>query len=174
MMNMPINNISSIANFNKIFDQNMKDFSENFNESSSDFDKVLNQQSMAIQNQMPEMASRVSGGVELNVGLENIGITPFQSIMEQQSGEVQKSSKNMSVVEKTAGDFGRALSSSVNSINDSQIKAETAAEIMASGGDISAHEVMIATEKAALALQMGIQVRNRIVQAYNELREVRI
>ncbi len=165
MMNMPINNMNTISSFNKVFDQNVKQFGDNFQESDKQFENILSQQSMNMDNR----SQMFSGGIELNVGLENMGITPMEPIMES-----QKTGKNMTAVERTASDFGRALHNGLNSVNDAQISSERATEIMASGGDISTHEVMIASEKAGLAMQMAIQMRNKIIQAYNEIKDVRI
>ncbi len=37
------------------------------------------------------------------------------------------------------------------------------------GGPTSIHEAMIAAEKAELSMQMAIQIRNRILNAYSEI-----
>ena len=50
--------------------------------------------------------------------------------------------------------------------------AYEAAETFAAGGDISVHDVMIASQKANLTMQMALQMRNRLVTAYNELRNI--
>ena len=67
-----------------------------------------------------------------------------------------------------------AFMDGINSVNNAAIDAENKQEILAMGGDISAHEVMIAAEKANLSMQMGLQLRNKILAAYNELYNVRI
>ena len=53
-------------------------------------------------------------------------------------------------------------------------EAETAFETFASGGDISVHEVMIASQKSGLAMQMAIQLRNQMLNAYNEFKGMSI
>lgn len=162
-MNIPMTNFGSISNYNEIFNKNLKQFNENLSEGENQFDSILQQQNMAM-SKPPVM----SGNIELNVGLENMGITPFEGIQHAHK------SKNVSPVAQTANDFGKAFSGGLNSVNDSQVDMERAVETMASGGDISAHEVMIATEKANLSMQMAIQMRNKIIAAYNEINNVRI
>lgn len=162
-MNIQMNNLNSIANFNKVFDQNFQQFNKNLEQSETQFDKVLTQQAAIMDN--PPV---INGNIELNVGLENMGIMPLNDV--EQTADVRKASP----VEQTAKDFGQAFSNGLNSVNDLQADAETAAEIMASGGDISAHDVMIAAEKANISMQMAIQLRNKIISAYNEINNVRI
>ena len=45
-------------------------------------------------------------------------------------------------------------------------------EDLAMGGATSIHDAMIAAEKAELSMQMAIQVRNRILNAYTELTQM--
>ena len=67
-----------------------------------------------------------------------------------------------------------AFSDGINSVNNDALRAEEAEEILASGGDISAHEVMIAAEKSNLSLQMAVQIRNRLINAYTEINSMQI
>ena len=47
-------------------------------------------------------------------------------------------------------------------------------ETFATGGDISVHEVMIASQKSGLAMQMAIQLRNQMINAYNEFKNMSV
>lgn len=67
-----------------------------------------------------------------------------------------------------------AFSNGLNSVNNDAINAERAQEILATGGDISAHEVMIAAEKSNLSLQMAIQIRNKLINAYTEINGMQV
>lgn len=67
-----------------------------------------------------------------------------------------------------------AVSDGINSVNNDAVNAERAEEILASGGDISAHEVIIAAEKSNLSLQMAVQIRNRLLNAYTEINSMQI
>ena len=67
-----------------------------------------------------------------------------------------------------------AFMDGINSVNNAAIDAEDKQEILAMGGDISAHEVMIAAEKSNLSLQMAIQIRNRLINAYSEINSMQI
>lgn len=153
---------NSIANFNKIFDQHLQDVDKNFSQiQMSDFDNILNQKTQEFAS-MPQLRT----GIEINAGAANI---PNLDLSMQEASIVSKSS-----IENALDGFGKGFADGIKSINQQEMNAEHAVETLASGGDISVHEVMIAAEKANLSMQMGLQLRNKILAAYNELYNVRI
>src|ERR1700759_4006073 len=68
-----------------------------------------------------------------------------------------------------AGGFGQVLRDAVTQIDQAQDQAQTKiGEVMqGNGGDL--HTAMIAVEKADLSFQLMLQVRNKIVAAYQEI-----
>lgn len=160
---------NSIANYNKLFtkeiEQTNKSLEQNGQSAFSDFDNILNQKTQAM-----DTTPIINGNIQMNVGLENMGIQSLPPLEAPSKTEKTYTSP----VEKTADTFGQAFSNGLNSVNDSQMEAQTAAETFAAGGDISVHEVMIASQKANLTMQMAIQTRNKLIAAYNEINNVRI
>lgn len=65
--------------------------------------------------------------------------------------------------------FGNILKDQMSHINQLSAEAGEAKQIYATGGDIELHNVLIAGEKAELSLQLAMQVRNKIVGAYQEI-----
>ena len=64
--------------------------------------------------------------------------------------------------------FGDSLAKLVNSVETSGQTANTAVQQMLDGsGDV--HDAMIALQRAELTLQLTVQVRNKLVQAYQEI-----
>ena len=70
-----------------------------------------------------------------------------------------------SFMDKIGASFGGGL----NAVNNAKLEANRMQEDLAMGGPTSIHEAMIAAEKAELSMNMAIQVRNRILNAYTEL-----
>ena len=70
---------------------------------------------------------------------------------------------------QVAKDFSTTLSNSLTELNDVQRNAEVALETFATGGDIDVHSVMIAAQKASLGMNMAMQLRNKAIQAYQEI-----
>lgn len=72
-------------------------------------------------------------------------------------------------------DFSEALKSSLNQVNSSQSKADALGKKFALGDDsISLSDVMIAGQKANISFQGMIQVRNKLVSAYQEVMSMQI
>ena len=42
------------------------------------------------------------------------------------------------------------------------------------GGDVDLHDVMIAGEKASVAMQLTLQVRNKLVEAYQDVMRMQV
>ena len=64
--------------------------------------------------------------------------------------------------------FGQTLSKLMASVTSSDADANAAVSDMLSGsGEV--HEAMIALQRADLTLQLTIQIRNKLVQAYQEI-----
>lgn len=72
------------------------------------------------------------------------------------------------------GTFGDVLKTQMNEINTLQANADSAVETYAVGGDIELHNVILAVEKADMALQMATQIRNKIVGAYQEISRMQV
>ena len=169
---------NSIQNYNKIFNQNMESFNISSDKNGmTNFDNILNGK-MQDMNNIPQ-GPIINTGIQMNVGLENMGISPIDRLdnvaqVQENSLNAQNQRRSNSAVENMANDIGNAFSNSLNDVNKSQNAAYEAAETFASGGDISVHEVMLASQKANLTMQMALQMRNKLVNAYNELYNVRI
>ena len=70
--------------------------------------------------------------------------------------------------------FGEVLKEAVNNTNDLQIKADQTINDYVAGNHDNLHEVMITAEEAKLSLQLLLQVRNKIVEAYQEIARMQI
>ena len=70
-------------------------------------------------------------------------------------------------------DFQEVLRSSIRNVDQLQTDAESAIQKMAVGENDSVAEVMTAVEKADLAFRTLMQVRNKLVDAYEELLRMR-
>ena len=70
--------------------------------------------------------------------------------------------------------FIQMLGSQVNELNDGLNQADQSARALAAGEDVPVHDVMIAMEHARLKLQLAVEVRNRIVDAYQNLTNMQL
>jgi len=70
---------------------------------------------------------------------------------------------------KTEGSFTDLFSKLINSVNDLHKESAQIQEAFLSGEPVELHQVMIKAEEAGLATELLLEIRNRIVNAYNEL-----
>jgi flagellar hook-basal body complex protein FliE len=70
--------------------------------------------------------------------------------------------------------FKSVLIDSINDVNSLQQEANRAVEGLFTGEDVNPAEVLTAVQKADLAFRMMMQVRNKIVAAYDEVKNIRI
>ena len=72
-------------------------------------------------------------------------------------------------VSETGSGFGATLKDAIQQVNDLAASSDKKVQglLQGDGGDI--HNVMIAVEKADVAFQLMMQVRNKIVNAYQEV-----
>lgn len=70
--------------------------------------------------------------------------------------------------------FGSALKDAIAKVNNLQTEADMAMQSLARGESKNIHETMIAVEKANLSFNMMLQVRNKILQAYEEIMRTQV
>ena len=69
-------------------------------------------------------------------------------------------------------DFADALKTSVTKVNELQRDRSAMITSFASGEHQNVHELMIAMQKASLAMNMTSAVRNKVMEAYKELSRI--
>ncbi|MFQ5483272.1 MAG: flagellar hook-basal body complex protein FliE [Nitrospinaceae bacterium] len=75
--------------------------------------------------------------------------------------------------EKSSG-FIKTLSESIDRVNELQKEADQAIEKLTTGESDNLHGAMLAVSKADLAFRMTMQVRNKMVEAYQEVMRMQI
>ncbi|MDG2094008.1 MAG: flagellar hook-basal body complex protein FliE [Phycisphaerales bacterium] len=76
---------------------------------------------------------------------------------------------------KPAGaDFGTVLKAEMAQVNELQEAAQVAAEDFAAGRRDDIESVLFAARKADTAFKMLLQVRNKVLEAYEEVKQLRI
>ncbi len=153
--NFQTNNFdNSINEFNKVFSDSINNSNKAL-ENGANFSEIFN--SMGQQNN--EQIAPMQLGAQYFSGVDAISAQKVE---------------NLSPTAQVAKDIGSGFSNSINELSGIEKKAEQDFETFASGGDISVHEVMISAQKSNLAMQMAIQLRNQLLNAYNEFKNMTI
>lgn len=70
--------------------------------------------------------------------------------------------------------FSNVLSDAISKVNDSEVNANNKVESLIKGEDVEMHEVMLAMQESVLSLQALIEVRNKTVEAYQEISKLQL
>jgi flagellar hook-basal body complex protein FliE len=72
------------------------------------------------------------------------------------------------------GGFAGVLKDSISEVNRLQQKADASISALATTGEASLHDTMIAMEEASVSFKLMMQVRNKIVEAYQEVMRIQV
>ena len=76
--------------------------------------------------------------------------------------------------EPQATGFGDVLKNALKEVSSAQNVSDKKTDQLLTGEVKDVHEVMIASQKASLSLQMTMQVRNKVVEAYQEVMRMQV
>lgn len=74
----------------------------------------------------------------------------------------------------TFGGFQDILSEAIDAANETDAVATGGAEALLTGDVNNLHQVLIDSEKATLALSLTVQIRNKVIDAYNEVMRMQV
>ncbi len=70
--------------------------------------------------------------------------------------------------------FGDVLNQFVSEVNDKQIASGQAVNDLLAGKDSPLHQAMIAMQEAGVAFQLMVEVRNKLLEGYQELMRMQV
>lgn len=94
-------------------------------------------------------------------------ITPASAIPDPQSLAVSPAKAASGV--DAATPFGELLREGVSQISSLEGQAHAAVDGLMSGSGVDVHQTMIATQKASMAFELALALRNKAVQAYQSV-----
>jgi flagellar hook-basal body complex protein FliE len=75
---------------------------------------------------------------------------------------------------ETQKSFADTLNDAIQNVNELQKTSDKAMQNLATGRTDNVAEVMIASEKADIALKLMVQVRNKIIDAYQDIMKMQV
>ena len=97
---------------------------------------------------------------------------PIQSI--SSLPKLSQVSSPQSVKQNDGVSFKELLKDSISHVNQMQVDAGHVVERLAASAEVNRTEVLTSVQKADLALSTLLQIQNRLVAAYDEVRNIRI
>jgi flagellar hook-basal body complex protein FliE len=67
------------------------------------------------------------------------------------------------------GSFGATMSEFLGEVNDAQLKSSSMLESFARGDTADLHRVILAQQEAAISLRLVSEMRDRLLQSYQEI-----
>ncbi len=108
------------------------------------------------------------------MAMQNITSTLF---MDQLRGLDQTISKRTSIggsAESMAEGIGQVLENAVRDLDKSQKSADTGIAQLVAGEPVDLHQVMLQMEESMVKLNLALQVRNKVIEAYQEVQRMQI
>lgn len=86
----------------------------------------------------------------------------------------QPTQRSQGPTDPNAPSFRDVLMNNIEQVNKLQQDADSAIEDLAAGRRDDLANVMIAKQKADMAFKMLLQVRNKLMDAYQEIKDIRV
>ena len=107
--------------------------------------------------------------------MDSKGIDQMLSVLRSTAAQAGSRPGETQGVAAGGADFAQVLQNSIAQVNQAQQQAEgMAAKFAAGDGNANLHEVMIALQKANVSFQEMVQVRNKLVSAYNDVMNMQV
>jgi len=107
-----------------------------------------------------------------------MAISPITPVSPQRTAQIQNTTNQKtnslenSKTEKNS--FGKILQESMTNLDNNITSTQESLENIISGKSDDFHSYIVQSEKTAVNLQMTLQVRNKIVDAYNEIMRMQV
>lgn len=73
-----------------------------------------------------------------------------------------------------SGEFQKVLEGTINTLQSLQNDADTSVQKFLTGENEELHTTVLATQRAEMAFELGLQVRNKVVSAYQEIMKMQL
>ena len=118
--------------------------------------------------------SGIYSGVGTGVNNRKLAVIEPRQGMGKLGYKMDNPDRPMSVQEIKNTTFKDLVLGGVGEVNMMQQRADSAVEKLMCGGEIGMAEVLTAVQKADIAFKMMMQIRNKLVAAYQEIQNMRV
>ncbi|OBR94978.1 MULTISPECIES: flagellar hook-basal body complex protein FliE [Clostridium] len=106
--------------------------------------------------------------------------TPDTAVFDKVGGNTYKqnvsndSKDNIVNNEDGIASFSNLLQSKLNGVNNDQVQANNSIQEFVEGDRNDIHNVMLDAEQAKMSLELAVQIRNKFVEAYQEINRTQL
>ncbi|MBM7647135.1 flagellar hook-basal body complex protein FliE [Bacillus ectoiniformans] len=102
-----------------------------------------------------------------------MAIQPIQGLSPYNKTDALES-KPLATPYEAQQSFAAHLKNSINNLNDTSIKSAEMTDKLIRGENVDLHQVLIASQKASITMQLTMEVRNKAVEAYQEIMRMQV
>lgn len=107
--------------------------------------------------------------------MDTKGIEQMLSVLRSTAAQASGTPASAPAATSGVSDFSEILKNSIDKVNQTQKSANQMAEQLAAGDTSqNLHEVMIALQTASVSFQEMVQVRNKLVSAYQDVMNMQV
>jgi flagellar hook-basal body complex protein FliE len=107
-----------------------------------------------------------------------MAISPINPVSPQRAAQIQSTNNqktnSLKDTKTEKNSFGKILQESMTNLDKNITSTQESLENIISGKSDDFHSYIVQSEKTAVNLQMTLQVRNKIVDAYNEIMRMQV
>jgi flagellar hook-basal body complex protein FliE len=103
-----------------------------------------------------------------------MNIEAIQGIKAFQGLDAPLSSQSLLSKEIDSSNFTNLLTNKMQQVNESLTTSNTMLEMFLKGEPVAVHDVVIAMSKAKSELQLVVEVRNKVLEAYQEITRIQV
>jgi flagellar hook-basal body complex protein FliE len=102
----------------------------------------------------------------MSIDLSSIGSNTELSSLLNKLGSGEKT--------ESSTEFSDILNEAIGNARETEAENDLGNLDLLAGEDVGIHETMVQAEKAELALELALQVRNKVIDAYNEIMRMQL
>ena len=122
------------------------------------------------------MSTPIQGitGIPMNAGITGINNTITKPLAPVRPGQTEEETSPLLLDEIKQSTFGSIFSEMIQDVKDTDAEFTKAQYLLATGQLDNPAQVVLAGDKASLAVELLVQLRNRALDAYNEIKNMNV
>lgn len=103
--------------------------------------------------------------------MNNVAFPSVKQVFTAGTNQIQNPSNTTFEPQKS---FASVLKESINKVNETQLQSDILTDKLARGENVDLHQVMIAGQKASITMQAALEIRNKVIEAYQETMRMQV
>lgn len=108
------------------------------------------------------------------MAISGISSAQFLEQLRGIDGKIANKSPLAGSAQNVAEGMGKALENAVHNLDKSQKSADAGIEQLVAGEPVDLHQVMLQMEESMVKLNLALQVRNKVIEAYQEVQRMQL